>query len=186
MDLVTGQCMAKLLLDEQANGKAIPFMSVYGNMGVDIPLSATDRVQTEIRASGAAISAMGSIAGHLMGGDALGAAVNGAAGALNIAGADYTTQRTASQSPVCCAFDTQDVFIMIERPASEYVENRDTPSGYKHLHGLPSNKYKPLNDYPAGTFVQVDARTDLVFDTMGATGDENRMLEEQLKAGVYI
>ena len=185
IDLVTGQCMAKLLLDEKANGKAIPFMSVYGNMGVDIPLSATDRVQTEIRATGAAISAMGSVAGHLMGGDALGAAVNGAAGALNIAGADYNTQRTASQSPVCCAFDTQDIFIMIERPASEYIE-QNTPTGYKHLHGLPSNKYRPLSDYPSGSFVQVDARTDLVFDTMGATGDENRMLEEQLKAGVYI
>lgn len=185
VDLVTGQCMAKLLLDERQNGKAIPFMSVYGNMGVDIPLSATDRVQTEIRATGAAISAMGSVAGHLMGGDALGAAVNGAAGALNIAGADYNTQRTASQSPTCCTFDTQDIFIMIERPASEYIE-RNAPTGYKHLHGLPSNKYRPLSDYPAGSFVQVDARTDLVFDTMGATGDENRMLEEQLKAGVYI
>lgn len=185
VDLVTGQCMAKLILDEKANGKAIPFMSVYGNMGVDIPLSATDRVQTEIRATGAAISAMGSIAGHLMGGDALGAAVNGAAGALNIAGADYTTQRTASQSPTCTTHDCQDIFIMIERPASEYIE-QNTPTGYKHLHGLPSNKYRPLHDYPAGTFVQVDARTDLVFDTMGATGDENRMLEEQLKAGVYI
>ena len=185
VDLVTGQCMAKLILDENTSGKAIPFMSVYGNVGVDIPLSATDRVQTEIRASGAAISAMGSIAGHLMGGDALGAAVNGAAGALNIAGADYTTQRTASQSPTCSAFDTQDIFIMIERPASEYIE-QNTPTGYKHLHGLPSNKYRPLNDYPSGSFVQVDARTDMVFDTMGATGDENRMLEELLTKGVYI
>lgn len=182
VDLVTGQCMAKLILDEQLNGKAIPFMSVFGNMGVDIPLTSTDRVQTEIRATGAAISAMGSVAGHLLGGDALGAAVSGATGALNLAGADYTSQRTASQSPVCATYDTQDIFIMIERPASEYID-ADTPTGYKHLHGLPSNKYRRLGSYPNGSFVQIDARTDL---KIAMTSEENAMLEELLTRGVYI
>lgn len=182
VDLVTGQCMAKLILDEDANGKSIPYMSVFGNMGVDIPLTATDRVQTEIRATGAAISSMGSVAGHLLGGDALGAAVSGATGALNLAGADYTSQRTASQSPVCASFDAQDIFIMIERPAAQYVD-ADASTGYKHLHGLPSNKYRALSSYPAGTFVQVDARTDL---KIAMTSEENAMLEQLLTQGVYI
>lgn len=182
VDLVTGQCMARLFLDENSDGNAIPYMSVYGNMGIDIPLTSTDRVQTEIRATGAAISALGSMAGHMIGGDALGAAVSGATGALNIAGADYTSQRTTSQSPVCACFDTQDVFIMIERPASEYVET-GAKSGYKHLHGLPSNKYKSLSSFPAGSFIQVDGRTDI---NIGMTADENRMLEELLTKGVYI
>lgn len=182
VDLVTGQCMAKLVLDEQSNGKSIPFMSVYGNMGVDIPLTSTDRVQTELRATGAAISAMGSVAGHMLGGDALGAAVSGATGALNLAGADYNSQRTCSQSPTSSAFDTQDVFIMIERPASEYIET-GAKTGYKHLHGLPSNKYRSLSSYASGSFVQADARTDISF---AMTSEENKMLESMLTSGVYI
>ena len=184
VDLVTGQCMAKLILDEKLNGKSIPYMTVFGQMGVDIPLTSTDRVQAEIRAASASVSAMGSVVGHLMGGDALGAAVSGATGALNIAGADYTSQRTASQSPVCAAFDTQDVYMLIERPASEYVETQSgTPSGYKHLHGQPSNKYRYLRSYPAGSFVQVDRRADLKF---AMTSEENAMLEQLLTEGVYI
>ena len=182
IDLVTGQCMARVFLDENSNGKAIPYLTAYGNMGIDIPLTATDRVQTEIRATSAAVSAMGSMVGHMIGGDALGAAVSGATGALNIAGADYNTQRTTSQSPTCAAFDTQDVFIMIERPASEYVES-GSMTGYKHLHGLPSNKYRKLSSYPDGSFIQVDGRTDL---KIAMTADENKMLEEMLTKGVYI
>ena len=182
VDLVTGQCMARIFLDSNANGKAIPYMSVYGNMGIDIPLTATDRVQTEVRAASAAVSVMGSVAGHVLGGDALGAAVSGATGALNIAGADYNSQRTCAPSPLCSAFDTQDVFIMIERPASEYVES-GTGTGYKHLHGLPSNKYRQLSAYPDGSFVQVDKRSDI---KIAMTSDENKMLEELLIQGIYI
>ena len=184
VDLVTGQCMAKLILDEDQNGKSIPYMTVFGNMGVDIPITSTDRVQVELRAASATVSAMGGVAGHLLGGDALGAAVNGATGALNIAGADVTSQRTASQSPACASFDTPDVYLLIERPASEYVETTNgTPSGYKHLHGQPSNKYRSLGNYPAGSFVQVDKRTDI---KIAMTSQENAMLEQLLTEGVYI
>ena len=74
--------------------------------------------------------------------------------------------------------------MLIERPASEYVETQSgTPSGYKHLHGQPSNKYRYLRSYPAGSFVQVDRRADLKF---AMTSEENAMLEQLLTEGVYI
>ena len=189
VDLVTGQCMAKLSLDgktlEGGRNVAIPYLTVYGQMGVDIPLTSSDRVQTELRAASAAVTAMGHVGGQMIAGNVAGGAVSGISDALSIAGADYTSQRTSSQSPACTASACQDVFLLIETPTADVVEqgsgNRD---GYRHLHGYPCHKYKTLGSFAAGSFVQVEKRTDLV--NLAATSEENRMLELLLTEGVYI
>lgn len=190
IDLVTGQCMATIKMDEQSNGKYIPFMNVYGQMGVDVPLTSSDRVQTELRAASAAVTAMGATAGHIIGGDAIGAANNAVNGALTLAGMDYTTQRTASQSPCCTSHANPDIFLIIERPAEDIIE-KESKTGYKHLHGYPCNKYMTLGEkkrngqrvFSDGSFVAIDARTDI---KVAMTADENKMLEELLTKGVYI
>ena len=192
VDLVTGQCMANLFLDEDATSqKAIPYMTLYGQMGVDIPLTSSDRVQTELRAASAAVTAMGSSGGQILSGNVAGGVVSGLSDAMNIAGVDTTTQRTASQSPACTSFASPDVFILIERPCadtSQGVDDRgivdpDIKNGYAHLHGFPCHKYKRLSDYPDGSFVAIERRTDI---KIGMTAEENRMLEELLTTGVYI
>ena len=187
VDLVTGQCMVRLVLDEQTiEGQtySIPYMTVYGQMGVDIPLTSSDRVQTELRTASAALTAVGGSAGQMVSGNVPGGIISGMSDALSIAGADYTSQRTSSQSPSCSSFDCQDVFVMITRPAAEYVD-RDAKTGYGHLHGYPCHKYKRLSDsvFKDGHFVQIERRTDL---KIAATSEENRMLEELLTSGVYI
>lgn len=182
IDVVTGQCMATIKMDENNNGKYLPFMNVYGQMGVDVPLTSSDRVQTELRAASAAVTAMGATAGHIIGGDAIGAANNAVNGALTLAGMDYTTQRTASQSPCCTSHANPDIFLIIERPAEDIIE-KESKTGYKHLHGYPCNKYLYLSKFSKGSFVAVDARTDINF---AMTSDENKMLEQLLTSGVYI
>lgn len=187
VDLVTGQCMARIVLDEQTiDGEkySIPYMSVFGQMGIDIPLTSSDRVQTELRAASAALTAVGGSAGQIISGNVGGGVVSGLSDALSIAGADYTTQRTSSQAPACASFDCQDVFLMVERPAAEYVD-KDAKTGYKHLHGAPCHKYLRLSDkvFKDGHFVQIEKRTDL---KIAATSEENRMLEQLLTSGVYI
>lgn len=187
VDLVTGQCMARIVLDEQTiegDTYSIPYMSVFGQMGIDIPLTSSDRVQTELRAASAALTAVGGSAGQIISGNVGGGVVSGLSDALSIAGADYTTQRTSSQTPACASFDCQDVFLMVERPAAEYVD-RDAMTGYKHLHGAPCHKYLRLSDkvFKDGHFVQIEKRTDL---QIAATSEENRMLEQLLTSGVYI
>ena len=187
VDLVTGQCMARLVLDEQTiegQNYSIPYMTVYGQMGVDIPLTSSDRVQTELRTASAALTAVGGSAGQLVSGNVPGGIISGMSDALSIACADYTTQRTSSQSPSCSSFDCQDVFVMIARPAAEYADE-NAQTGYGHLHGYPCHKYKRLSDsvFKDGHFVQIERRTDL---KIAATSEENRMLEELLTSGVYI
>lgn len=183
VDLVTGECMAKLYMDENTTTqKAIPFMSVFGQMGVDIPLTSTDRVQTEMKAMSAGLSVFGGAAMQLMGGDVAGAAYSAATGGLSIMGADYTSQRTCTMSPACASYDTQDVFILIKRPAAEYVDP-DAKTGFEHLHGRPCNKYLYLSSFSKGSFVQVDKRSDI---KIAMTSAENQMLEQLLTTGVYI
>lgn len=170
IDLVTGQCMAILTLD------GIPFMNVTGQMGFDIPITATDRVQTELRVASAAITAVGGAAGHMIGGDIFGAGIGGASSALSLMGADYTSQRTASPSPACASFANHLVYLLVDRPLYE-----GESAGYKHLHGYPCHKYMNLGSLSG--FVAVDARTDI---NIAMTSEENAMLEQLLTQGIYI
>lgn len=179
IDLVTGQCMAKLTLDN------IPYMNLYGQMGVDIPLTSTDRVQTELRAASTAISAVGSSAGQMISGNVGGGAVAGISGALNIAGIDLNSQRTSNQSPKCSTYENHGVFLIIDRPLSD-----EESEGYKHLHGYPCHKYMTLGDLAVseksvlgGGFVQIDARSDI---KIAMTSEENALLEQLLTTGVYV
>jgi hypothetical protein len=170
IDMVTGDCMAMLTLD------GIPYMNVNGRMGVDIPLTSSDRVQTELRTASAAISAVGGTAGQVISGNVPSGAVSGVAGALSIAGADYTTQRTSNPSAACNSFQNHRVFLQVERPLSD-----PESAGYKHLHGYPCHKYVKLSSLSG--FVAVDRRTDI---QIAMTSEENAMLERLLTEGIYI
>lgn len=182
IDFVTGQCMAMLTLD------GIPYINVYGNMGIDIPLTSTDRVQTELRAASAAISAVGGSAGQVISGNVGGGIISGTSAALSIAGAEYNSQRTSNQSPACDSYANHMVFLQIDTP----LYKADPTPGYQHLHGYPCHKYMSLQAiYNAGTdaqkkrgvFVAVDRRTDI---KVAMTAEENAMLERLLIEGVYV
>ena len=180
VDLVSGDCMAFIELDGTEQGeKRIPFMSVSGHIGVDIPLTASNRIQSEMRAASTAISAVSGAAAHVIGGDVAGGAVQAAQGALSVAGMDYTTQRTAAHSPACMTHENRTVFLEIWRPA--YDEEISTNNGFKSRHGFPTYKYKTIGELSG--FVKCDARTKIDF---AMTGRENQMLEELLTSGVYV
>lgn len=171
VDLVTGDCVAFIIFD------GVPFMNVSGKMGVDIPLTSSNRVQSEIRAAGQTISSVIGASAHLMGGDPIGAAGTAATGFLNIAGMDYTTQRASTHSPACVSYENRAIYIEYSHPATEV----DT-EGFKSLHGYPCHKFTTMNALGSG-FVKADMRTKI---NIAMTSEENRMLEELMTQGVYI
>lgn len=173
IDKISGECMAMLTLDD------IPYMNVKGQIGIDITLSATDRVQSELKNASAAMSVGNSAAGQIISGNVGGGVVSGISGSLALVGADYNTQRTGAQAPACASFQNHGVFLMVERPL-QLLADADS-AGYKHLHGLPCNKYMSFNQLNG--FVAVDRRTDI---NIAMTKEENAVLEELLKEGVYI
>lgn len=173
IDMVTGECMAMLTLDN------IPYMNVKGQMGIDIPLTSSDRVQTELKTLGASMSVVGGAAGQIMSGNISGGVMSAAAATPALIGTDYNTQRTGSQSPACASFENHGVFLMIERPLAKLADVDS--EGYKHMHGLPCHKFKALGELNG--FVAIDRRTDI---KIAMTSEENAMLESLLVEGVYI
>ena len=174
VDLITGDCLVLLYLDG-----TMPYMSIPGSLGVDIPLTSTNRVQSEIRAASGALSAGISAATQLATENYAGAAAAAAGGFLNFAGSDYTSQRTANHNSACSTWENHSVYIEIW-----YHPNAEaSSSGFKRLHGLPCHKYTSIFDSSLTGYVQADQRTKIDF---AMTADENRLLESLIKNGVYV
>lgn len=194
VDLCTGECMAAVTID------GAPYLNATGMMGVDIPITSSDRVQTEMKVMGSALKTGAGISGEVLSGDILGAAAGAATGALSIAGADYTQQRTNNPSSACGSFQSHAVYLTFAYPDSFSTDGyglRTTDTGYAHTKGYPCHAWKMLRsfgDFVIGAngeatyrgkpyFIQIDKRTEL---NIGMTGDENAELERLLTEGVYI
>lgn len=173
IDYVTGDCLCIITAD------GMPFMSVKGHIGVDITLTASNCVQSQIKAASSVINTATQTMGHALAGDVGGAVASATAGALNIAGMDYQTQRSGAPSPLCATYENHAVAVFVEHPLTSGA----TPSdGYKHLHGYPCHKYMQLQSLHG--FVQVDTRSDV--KNISMTEEERKMLEDLLLEGVYI
>lgn len=188
VDLITGDCLALISLDKSTSKPAgIPYLAISGSCGVDIPLTSTNRVQSEMKAASMTLSAVVGAGGHLMGGDVMGAAAGAASGLANLAGMDFTSQRSGTHSAACQSYNNRYGYIEFSRPAydPEIYENE----GYASRHGFPCHKYTKLQNLCDNAqpkryyFVKCDARTKIDF---AMTAEENRMLEQLLTEGIYI
>lgn len=171
VDLITGECVARVKRD------GIPLYDYTGHMGVDIVLTASDRVQANMQAFNSGIHTAAGMAGELIQGDVIGATAGAASGALNVAGMDYNTQRIGAPSGACGSFQNHKVWLTVSYPL--YYQS----DGFTHAFGRPCNKYLSLSQFSSGDFVQVDKRADI---NICMTSDENAELEKLLTNGVYI
>lgn len=170
VDIVTGDILVLLKLGSHK----LPYMSLSGKMGVDIPLSGSDRAQVQIAAAARAATALIGGAGHVLEGNA-GAAVGSMSGILSMAGMDYSTQRVIQHSSVCASYDNRAVVLEMQ------VNKTHVSAGYKKYHGLPSHQYATLTRGMG--FIQVSRRT--IID-VAMTDEENRMLESIMTQGCYF
>lgn len=172
VDLITGECMARVLRD------GIPYEDYTGHMGVDIPLTSSDRVQTEMKALTSGIHTGAALAGNLISGDVAGAVAGAATGALSIAGMDYSTQRSGAPSSACGSYQNHAVWLEVMYP--QYYMS----SGFSAIFGRPVNQFLTLRgNFSDGDFVQVDKRAKI---SIAMTGEENAELEQLLTEGVFI
>ena len=173
VDLITGDLLVILYLDGN------PYMTLTGKMGVDIPLTSTNRVQTELAAASRTLSAVIGGAGHLMAADAGGAVGAAASGIMSIMGMDYSSQRCTSHSPACCTYENLWIFVEVQYNPTK------VSAGYKAQRGLPAHLYQTLQymKNQGGGFVQIDGRTTI---NVAMTDEENRMLEQIMTSGFYL
>lgn len=177
VDIVTGDVAALLYLDKTESDPGVPYMLVSGHAGVDIPLTASNRQQMEIRHASQTISAVVGAGAHILSGDIGGGAAEAFGGFVNVAGMDYTSQRSAAPTSACTTKMNRNVFIEVSRPGVD----ADNSEGFKAIHGYPCHKYKNLG-YFSG-FVKADSRTKV---TIAMTSEENAELERLLIEGIFV
>ena len=168
VDLVSGDLIVFLRLDGQ------PYMNISGKMGVDIPLSGTDRAQVQIANASRAVSVLAGAAGATMTGN-LGAAAGAISGAMSIMGSDYTTQRVCTHSSVCASYENRAVVMEVIAPKT-YISN-----GFKKLHGLPSHQYTKLSKGMG--FIKT---TPMTVVNVAMSDAENAELARILATGCYF
>ena len=162
VDILTGSCVAMCYADD------VPIVQYNGLMGLDIPISATNRAQVEA----GIVQSVGQSAFAIAQKD-LGGAANAA---LNILSHSYHTETQGTASPSCNSFITHDVFYILEAPEVQF------PSGYAHAHGLPLFLTKSLNKVHGFTVCDnVDTS-----GIQGATLEEKEMIKQALEEGVYL
>lgn len=176
VDLITGDCVAFITINPGSH--ELPYMSVSGHVGVDIPLTSTDRIQSEIRAASTTFSAVGSAAAGIATGNYLGAAEAAAGGAASVAGMDVTSQRSSAHSNACMSYENKWVFLEIWRPA---LDEDLMKEGFKARHGWPCHKYMTLSSFKGFTKCSQNCKIDFAM-----TSEENKMIEQLLTSGIYI
>lgn len=162
VDILTGSCVAMVYADN------VPIVQYNGLMGLDIPISATNRAQVEagiIQNVGNSVIQLGS--GNIGG---------AASSALNILSQSYHTETQGISSPSCNSFITHDVFYILETPEVQF------PNAYAHTHGLPLYLTKSLNKL-AGFTVCDNVDTSGI---QGATLEEKEYIKNALEEGVYL
>lgn len=161
-DIITGNCKAVIYADN------IPICDFSGQIGLDVPISSTNRAQVEM----GLISAVGQGIAQVASGN-IGGAVSSA---LSIGSNSFHTETRGANSPSVDSFMTHDCFYILENAVVQY------PSRYNHTHGRPLNLSKTLRNVTGFTVCEdVD-----VSGIQGATKEELDYIKDMLEKGVYL
>lgn len=139
-------------------------------MGVDIPLSSTDRATSDAKH----LASIGAGIGFGALGGAVGAISGGLSGVLNGIGDGYHTSRTSGGSPTVSSNDNNSIFLIINRP--QPIES----AGYNHTYGKMCKLYKTLSTISGYTEVGEIDLTDIPL-----TQAESEELKNILRGGFY-
>lgn len=161
IDILTGVCKAVLYVNN------IPCEEFSGQIGFDIPLTASNRSQVELAQITSITSAITSAAsGNISG-------ISNIGEAIFPPKTNYAT--VGSISPTVNMMTTHDVFLIIERPKIQY------PSNYNHVYGKPCNLTITLNNLHGYTQCE---NVDL--SNISCTDNERDMIRNILENGFYV
>lgn len=159
IDLVTGACLAMLYVSNK-----FKVAEYEGNMGIDIPISASNRGNTE----SAIISGLADAAISLN-------PVNIPSAIANSVFAQYSYQSKGAPSPTCLASANRTCYILIDRPQYTPIKS------FAHTKGLYCNKTKTIGNCKG--FTICDVNIDL--SNIPLTSGEIDELRQILSSGFY-
>lgn len=164
VNLIGGECRAILL----SNGQIIDIFD--GVMGIDIPLTSSNRAQIEA----SVISSIPSIGINAVSGNTLGVATD-TLDSMSKAFAPIHYTSTGSSSGALASFGSNKPFVMVSSVV--YQE----PTNYNHIYGKPCNITKRLSDVRGFTIV-----SNIDTSNLSAHEEVKEEIKNLFATGVYL
>ena len=162
VDIITGGCLCQI---KSNNVKLYEF---NGNMGIDIPITASNRAQVE---AGYISSGIG-IASSAASGNIVGAVTS----LINSAESQYHYASTSSPNPMCVASTNRTCYVIIDRPTYQTLKS------FNHTRGKKCYLTKTINKLKGYTIC--DEHIDL--SGIRATDSEKEELIKILSSGFFV
>ena len=162
VDAITGGCLAQVYVN------SVRLYEFTGNVGIDIPITATNRAHVEAGYIQAGVGATASA----LGGN-IGSAVTSL---LNSATSQYHYSSTGNPSPMCVASTNRTCYVIIDRP------NYQNLKAFNHTRGRKCYLSKTISTLHG--FTICDSNIDL--SGINATQSELEELKEILSSGFYV
>lgn len=160
-DCITGGCLAQISVG------GVRLYEFTGNMGIDIPITASNRAQVEAGYIQAGVGAAMSLAG----GNIAGATT----ALINSATAQYHYSSTGNPSPMCVASTNRTCYIVIDRPQFQKLK------AFNHTRGQKCNLSKTIGSLKG--FTICDSNIDL--SGISATESEKEEIVNILSTGFF-
>lgn len=162
VDIITGGCLCQI---KSNNVKLYEF---NGNLGIDIPITASNRAQVE---AGYISSGIG-IASSVASGNIVGAVTS----LINSAESQYHYASTSSPNPMCVASTNRTCYVIIDRPTYQTLKS------FNHTRGKKCYLTKTINTLMGYTIC--DEHIDL--SGISATDSEKEELIKILSSGFFV
>lgn len=162
VDVITGGCLCQI----QSNG--VRLYEFNGNLGIDIPITASNRAQVEAGYISGGIGIASSVAS----GNVVGAVTS----LINSAEAQYHYASTSSPNPMCVASTNRTCYVVIDRPTYQTLKS------FNHTRGKKCYLTKTINSLKGYTIC--DEHIDL--SGIRATESEKEELIRLLSGGFFV
>ena len=162
VDVITGGCLCQI----QSDG--VRLYEFNGNLGIDIPITASNRAQVE---AGYISSGIG-ITSSAASGNIVGAVTS----LINSAEAQYHYASTSSPNPMCVASTNRTCYVIIDRPTYQTLKS------FNHTRGKKCYLTKTINSLKGYTIC--DEHVDLT--GIRATESEKEELVRLLSSGFFV
>lgn len=162
VDIITGGCLC------QITSNNVKLYEFNGNMGIDIPITASNRAQVE---AGYISSGIG-IASSVASGNIVGAVTS----LINSAESQYHYASTSSPNPMCVASTNRTCYVILDRPTYQTLKS------FNHTRGKKCYLTKTINTLKGYTIC--DEHVDL--SGIRATESEKEELIRLLSSGFFV
>ena len=162
VDAITGGCLAQVYVN------SVRLYEFTGNVGIDIPITASNRAQVEAGYIQAGVGATASALGGNVG--------SAVTSLLNSATSQYHYSSTGNPSPMCVASTNRTCYVIIDRP------NYQNLKAFNHTRGRKCYLSKTISTLHG--FTICDSNIDL--SGINATQSELKELKEILSSGFYV